>query len=216
MTASATSTPQQIDLYRERREFFNSGRRPGLVDLQEAAYLIVEGKGSPDSPAFQEAIGALYSIAYAIKFNRKRTGTDFRVPTFEGTWWSGDEATVLDETLSESRDDWRWRLLLMLPDAIAEEEVAAAKLQMAAKKHGTAAVAFRRVRQGLCVQMMHVGPYDREDETLGQIGAYIKAHNLKRRGPHHEVYLGDPRRANPEALKTILRQPVEASAGDGP
>jgi len=197
-------TPQKVDLYRERSAFFRAPRLPELVELPEAAFLVVSGEGSPESQAFQDAIGALYSVAYTLKMSGKSEGHDFKVPTFEGLWW------MLSDGAELPRERWHWQLLMMVPDFVSEASVEAAKEQLKArKKELKARLRFDRIRQGLCVQMLHVGPYETEPGSIEKMTAFIDELGLKQRGPHHEVYLGDPRRSKPEALKTILRQPVE-------
>jgi hypothetical protein len=204
MTQGAAKT-SQTDLYRERPEFFKAGRKPELVDLAEASFLQVDGEGSPDDQRFQDAIGALYSTAYTLKFSLKKSGRDFKVPTFEGLWW------ILADGQELPRDQWRWRLLMMVPDFIDEAMIDAAHKELVRKKKEPAvAVQLSRVRHGLCVQMLHVGPYDAETESIEKMKAFMAERQLKPAGPHHEVYLGDPRRSKPETLKTILRQPVES------
>jgi hypothetical protein len=198
------SAPQKVDLYRERSAFFRAARTPELVDLPEAGFLVVSGEGSPESQAFQDAIGALYSVAYTLKMTGKSDGNDFKVPTFEGVWWIFSDGAELP------RERWRWQLLMMVPDFVSEGSVEAAKEELKArKKELKAPLRFDRIRQGLCVQMLHVGPYEAEAGSIEMMTVFINELGLKQRGPLHEVYLGDPRRSKPEALKTLLRQPVE-------
>jgi hypothetical protein len=197
----------QIDFYRERPAFFKAGRKPELVDLPEASYLAVDGEGAPDGQQFQDAISALYSVDYTLKFSLKKSGRDFKVPTFEGLWWIYSDGQEL------LRDQWRWRLLMMVPDFIDAPMLDAAFEDLIRKKkEPQAAVQLDRVRHGRCVQVLHVGPYDAETPSIEKMRAFMAERQLMPIGPHHEVYLGDPRRSKPEALKTILRQPVESFA----
>jgi hypothetical protein len=113
------------------------------VDLPEAGFLVVDGEGSPDDQAFQDAIGALYSVAYTIKMTGKKQGRDFRVPTFEGAWWFSADGKELP------REKWRWRLLMMMPDFVDESSVEAAKAELAAKKKAVKAeLRLERIREG--------------------------------------------------------------------
>ena len=115
-----------------------------------------------------------------------------------------------DALWTAPRDSWRWRLLIMVPDFTTKKEVAAAKQAVAAKHgdEGVEQVFLETVKEGLCLQALHVGPYSTEPESIGRMRALMEAKGLKPAGLHHEVYLGDPRRTKPEKLKTLLRQPV--------
>lgn len=195
---------EKVDLYRERAAFFRAPTGPELIDLPEAGYLTVDGEGAPGDEQFQDAVAALYGVAYTIKMTCKRSGRDFRVPTFEASWWIESEDGELP------RERWRWRLMMMMPDFVNEEHVGDAAEQLRAKgKRPASQVRFARTRQGLCVQMLHVGPYVTEPASIDRMNALMAERGLAALGPHHEVYLGDPRRSKPEKLKTILRQQVK-------
>jgi hypothetical protein len=196
------TTAAKVDLCKERPTFFKAPRSPELVDLPEAGYLVVAGQGEPGGANFQLQIGAIFSVAYTIKMAAKRKGHDFKVPTFEASWWIRSEEGELPP------EKWRWQLLLMLPDFVAEADVEQAKLDVASKKRDSSAIRFERIRQGRCVQILHVGPYATEDESIQKMTAFMVANALAPDGPHHEVYLSDPNRSKPEALRTILRQRV--------
>jgi len=203
--AIATAHGEKLDLYKQRPEFFTARKQPMLVDLPEAAFLVVDGTGTPDGPMFQNAIGALYYAAYTMKFAGKKLGHDFKVPTFEGAWWVFSDA---GEYLP--REQWRWQLHMMVPDYITQADLEATLAELARKgKSPAVPVRLERIRQGLCVQVMHVGSYAAETETIERMLAFMKEQGLRPRGPHHEVYIGDPRRTAPERLKTLLKWPVE-------
>jgi hypothetical protein len=202
---SLASPATKVDLSRERRRFFTAPRQPELVELPEAAYLVVDGRGEPGGEIFRDRIGSLYAVAYTIKMTAKREGRDFKVPTFEASWWIETNGTELPPR------EWRWQLLMMLPDFVNEAAIDEANLALAGRKPGfeTDLVRFQRITQGACVQVLHIGPYDTEDGSIRKMHAFMEANGLRAAGPHHEVYLGDPNRSKPEALKTILRQRVE-------
>jgi hypothetical protein len=197
-------TSESLDLTRQAPEFYRAPRKPAVVDLPEASFLVIDGEGSPDGPEFQAAIQALYGIAYGVKMDLKKRGLNFKVPTFGGSWWIGEPGRELP------REQWKWQLSMMMPDFVTEGDVTIARL-MFASKHGVPepAIHLRDLTFGLCVQAMHVGPYATEPETVAAMEALMVERHLRRRGPHHEVYLGDPRRTKPERLKTLLRIPVE-------
>jgi hypothetical protein len=208
----ATATPAaRVDFGRERRSFFTALRTPELIELPEATYLSVDGEGEPGGELFQKEIGALLSIAYTIKFAAKQDGRDFKVPTFEASWWIEADGTELPP------NQWRWQLLMMVPDFVDEVALDRARQTLAKKKPeiDARAVRLERITQGLCVQVLHIGPYSTEEATLAAMKIFMDAQGVKAAGPHHEVYLGDPNRSKPEALKTILRQPVEQTQPHG-
>jgi hypothetical protein len=199
------STRDKVDFYKGPA-FFRAPRKPELVELPEASFLVVDGEGSPDGQAFQDAIGSLYSVAYTIKMTGKSDGHDFRVPTFEGAWWIAEDGQELP------RDKWRWQLVMMVPDFVDAATFNAAVAQLVARKKPLLTpVRLERIRRGMCVQVMHVGPYDAEPATIAKIMEFAAQQGVEVVGPHLETYLGDPRRAKPEALKTILRYRVKKS-----
>ena len=201
----------KLDLVRERPVFFHAKASPEVVRLPPAKYLTIDGGGSPDSAEFQRAIGAMYGMAYTLRAGSKQAGRDYKVSTLEGQWWSDVTGPANPDALwTAPRESWRWRLLIMVPDFTTKKEVAAAK-QALHLRHGDLAaehVSLETVKEGLCLQALHIGPYATEPESIGRMRALMEAKGLKPAGLHHEVYLGDPRRTKPEKLKTLLRQPV--------
>ncbi|MGE0057259.1 MAG: GyrI-like domain-containing protein [Dehalococcoidia bacterium] len=199
-----TISSDKTDLMRSLPSFFRAPRKPEVVDLPEASYLVVDGTGSPDAPLFQEAIGSLFSVAYTVKITLKKAGKDFKVATFGGSWWIGEPEAPLP------RDQWRWQLTMMVPDYVSREDVQGAIEALTARgKQPAVPVRLERIAQGLSVQAMHIGPYDTEPVTIAKMEALMAERHLRRRGAHHEVYLSDPQRSKPENLKTLLRLPVE-------
>nr|WP_257450952.1 GyrI-like domain-containing protein [Paenibacillus soyae]MCR2806952.1 GyrI-like domain-containing protein [Paenibacillus soyae] len=201
-------TGQKLDLAKMDKAYYTASGKPKVVSFQELAYLSIEGQGSPDGPAFAESTEALYTVAYGVKFRCKEEGKDFTVAKLEGLWWVDSEAYGLDVP----REEWRWRLLIRLPEYVDEGRVRDAKERAAAKKKGLARVhqvEWTRLREGLCVQILHAGPYSEEPKTLRILHDFMEAEGLLWNGPHHEVYLSDPRKiTDPARMKTILRQPV--------
>lgn len=182
-----------------------------LVDIPELHFLAVEGQGDPNaSAAYRRAVEALYAVAYTVKFASKGDlAKDFVVGPLEGLWWADD----MDDFLARRKDNWRWRLLINVPDWITGDMIDDAK-HTALSKKGLPAIADVRsetLREGASAQVLHIGSYDDETPTLTRLHReYLPAHNLRETGLHHEIYLSDPRRTDPARLKTILRQPVEA------
>ncbi|MFH8485025.1 GyrI-like domain-containing protein [Streptomyces longisporoflavus] len=197
-----------LDAYRARREEFR------VVDVPEMQYLMIDGHGDPNtSPAYAEALKALYPVAYKLKFASKQDlGRDYVVMPLEGLWWAGDMNSF---TVSRDKSRWDWTLMIMAPDWIDQQMFEAATKQAGAKGHlaRLGDVRLEPLSEGLCVQTLHVGSYDDEAGTLARMHhQFIPDHGLHMVGKHHEVYLSDPRKVAPEKLRTILRQPVRDAA----
>ena len=199
--------PASIDLVREDKRYYAATATPERVTFPELSYLTIPGAGAPEGPAHVVATQALFSVAYAVRQRAKAAGLVFTVPKLEGLWWVDGPG----DPMLTPREEWQWRLLIRLPDAITAAEVAAGRDASTAKTPGLAPieqVAFDRITEGACVQIMHVGPYAAEPETLTRLHAFIDAQGLRFAGRHHEISLSDPRRVSPDHMKTILRQPV--------
>jgi len=202
------SKTEKIDLYKLHKNEYVAPKKPVLIDVQPAAYLAITGTGEPGGEAFQERLGALYSVAYTIKMTRKFEGLqDYAVCKLEGQWWLEDGSDDFSKT---PKNQWRWRLLIRTPDFIRQSDLDKAVATLTAKGKSPAVkdVKLETVDEGRCVQMLHIGPYDREEETIAAMNSLVEQQGLSRCGLHHEIYLSDPRRIPPERLKTILRLPV--------
>ncbi|MFG1858654.1 GyrI-like domain-containing protein [Actinomadura geliboluensis] len=201
----------RYDIKRELKQCYAPRNRDwALVDVPAQRFIAVDGSGDPNTSAdYARAVEALYTVAYTIKFASKRTlDRDFVVGPLEGLWWS-DRPEVFT---ARDKDAWQWRMLISQPDWITEDFIDDAK-QTALAKKGLPAIAdvrYEPMHEGLCAQVLHIGPYDDEGPILARLhGEYLAANNLRMTGHHHEVYLGDPRRSAPAKLRTVLRQPVE-------
>jgi hypothetical protein len=204
---SKTDFKTEIDAYRARRGRFQ------LVDVPDLQYLMIDGHGDPNtSPAFTDAVEALYPLAYRLKFASKRIlGRDYVVMPLEGLWWADDMDSF---TGSRDKSRWDWTLMIMVPGWIDQDMFAGALEQAAAK---ASPLRLHEVRlgwlsEGRCVQTLHVGSYDNETETLARMHhVFIPDNGLRMVGRHHEIYLSDSRKVTPDKLRTILRQPVDAA-----
>jgi hypothetical protein len=208
----------KVDLVKERPEFYRATRAPEVVTLPRASFIIIEGKGSPESEAFRSAFGALFGVAYTLKFAMKETGRDFKVAPPEGLWWSDYDVSKLDDPealWTVPREEWRWELVMMVPDFVKKPAVDAAKRALFDRRGDATAkrVRIERMCEGRCVQVLHVGPYSDEPATIRRMGELMAERVLVPHRLHHEIYLSDPRRTAPEKTKTILRQPVKQPAG---
>jgi hypothetical protein len=198
-----------IDLKKTLKPFYAaSATKPAIIDVPPMNALMVDGAGDPNSPAFQEAIGSLYSVAYTLKFSfKKDKAIDYPVMALEGLWCADDPAVFM----SDKRDEWKWTLFILLPDVVTKKDVAAAvaSVKKKAKFPRFPEVRFERFTEGRSAQIMHVGPYAAERPTIERLHRFVEAEGYRLRGRHHEIYLGDPRRAAPEKLRTIIRHPIE-------
>jgi hypothetical protein len=200
-------TQQKIDLYKLHKTEYAASRKPARVEVKPATYLAISGQGTPGGDRFTASIGALYGVAFTIKMTRKFAGKqDYAVCKLEGQWWSEPGKDLVKLPL----DQWLWNLLIRTPDFINEEDLrpAVAVLLKRGKGEDVKRVRLETLAEGSCVQMLHLGPYDKEHETMDVMRAFAEKQQLQFSGKHHEVYLSDPRRVPPERLKTILRQPV--------
>mgnify|MGYP000008783500 CR=1 FL=1 len=179
------------------------------VDVPPMAFVMVDGAGDPNvAEAYQLAVQSLYGVSYAMKFSAKTDlERDYVVPPLEGLWWADDPAAFI----TRQKDQWRWTMMIMVPDFVTQDmfDVAVAKTRV---KTGALPQSLRlgRLHEGASLQTLHVGSYDSEGPILAKLHDQIMpARGLTFNGPHHEIYLSDPRRTAPAKLKTILRQPVE-------
>jgi hypothetical protein len=201
----------KTDFKKDLRELFGPPARDFvLVTVPELTFLMVDGMGDPGTArSYAEAVEALYSVSYALKFaSKKELDRDYVVPPLEGLWWADDPAAFV----AGQRDEWRWTMMIMQPDWITEAMVEAV-IETASRKKQLRALPgprFDRLHEGLSLQIMHIGSYEAEAPTLARLhNEYMPAHGFTFNGPHHEIYLGDPRKTAPERLKTVLRQPVK-------
>jgi hypothetical protein len=201
----------KIDLYKQHKDQYASAKKPVLVTMDEATYLTITGRGAPGGPQFADRIGALYSAAFTVKMTHKFAGQqDYAVCKLEAQWWLDGESCDFAKTPKEK---WNWRLMIRTPPFVEQKELDDAVRKLVAKGKAPSAdqVKLESVTEGLCVQMLHVGPYEEEDRSLCAMNAFAEQQGLALHGRHHEIYLSDPRRVPPEKLKTILRMPVRKS-----
>ena len=179
-----------------------------LVDVPAMQFVMVDGAGDPNrADAYKTAVEWLYSVSYAMKFAAKAAlGRDYVVPPLEGLWWSDDPATFV----TRQKDEWRWTMMIMAPDFV-DATLFEAAVAKSGKKLGATPPSLRldRYAEGLSLQTMHVGSFDEEGPVLARLHDEIMpSRNLVFNGQHHEIYLSDPRKVDPSAMKTVLRQPV--------
>ncbi|MCX5684725.1 MAG: GyrI-like domain-containing protein [Planctomycetota bacterium] len=204
---------EKLDLRKKLASLYKaSAQEQALVEVPALDYLMVDGRGDPESsPAFQQAIEALYGISYTLKFGLKeREGMDWRVMGMEGLWWAAGKDPG-EAFRSGDKARWQWTLLIAQPDFVTRAFVEEARTELLAHRKMPAAklVRLERLDEGLSAQILHVGPYAEVRPTIDLMHAFIQEKGYEFAGKHHEIYLSDPRRTKPERLKTILRQPVK-------
>jgi len=201
---------EKLDLKKQWKHLY--GAKPGAivtVDVPALTYLMVDGEGDPNtSKAFQEAVEALYSLSYTLKFTLKKSprAIDYGVMPLEGLWWADDPRAFYEA----KKSTWKWTAMIVQPDFIAQAQVDAAMEEVRKKKNpvGLDRVRFETLTEGPSAQVLYEGPFADEGPTIQRMHDFIHAAGKELHGKHHEIYLSDPRRTAPEKLKTILRQPM--------
>jgi hypothetical protein len=197
--------PAKLDLLKQHKAEYVTPKQPVLLRVGPAKYLAVEGRGAPAGAAFRLAIGALYAVAFTIKMSRKAAGKgDYRIAWLEGLWWGPDKRAPF---AVKSPKDWRWKVLIRTPTFVSARDLAKAQRDLLAKGKvaEVAKVKLETIREGRCVQMLHVGSYASEPATIEAMHDLAESQGLEFRGVHHEIYLSDPRRVPERKLRTILR-----------
>jgi hypothetical protein len=199
----------KIDFKKDLKELYNpSSKEVSTVNVPNMNFLMVDGKGNPNtSQSYREAIEALFSVSYTLKFLIKKTkNINYAVMPLEGLWWVDDMAKFS----AERKEEWKWTAMIMQPQFVTTQEVKASIENAREKKNlpALSKIKFQEYNEGLAAQIMYIGPYSAEGPTIQRIHAFIQEkHTLK--GKHHEIYLSDPNRTKPEKLKTIIRQSME-------
>ena len=205
-----------FDYKKEYKEFYLPKSKPEIVDVPPMNFIAVRGKGNPNEEdgEYKQAVGLLYAIAYTIKMSykgdRKIDGYfEYVVPPLEGFWWQDG----IDGIDYSDKSTFNWISVIRLPDFVSIRDFEWAKTEVERKKKLDCKKAeYLTVHEGLCVQIMHIGPFNNEPETVAVMDSYIKENGYENdfsdERLHHEIYLSDPRKANPEKLKTVIRHPV--------
>ncbi len=202
---------KKIDFKKSSPELYKPpANRFVSVDVPAMQFVKVDGKGDPNTaPAYKRAVEWLYSVSYAMKFAAKTArGKDYVVPPLEGLWWADDPA----DFVARRKDLWCWTMMIMAP-AFIDPTLFDAAVDKARKKLGMPPDSLRleRLEEGTALQILHVGSYDDEGPILAQLhNREMPSRHLTFAGPHHEIYLSDPRRTEPAKLRTVLRQPVRS------
>ena len=207
-----------FDYKKEYKEFYMPKNKPGIVEVPPMNYIAVRGKGNPNTEGseYKQSIGLLYGIAFTIKMSKKGGHQidgyfDYVVPPLEGLWWQ-ENIKGIDYSRKE---DFRFISMIRLPDFVTKRDFEWAKEEAEKKKkEDFSKVEFLTYNEGLCVQCMHIGPYDDEQATVEMMHDFMTAEgyelDITDQRFHHEIYLSDARRVAPEKLKTVIRHPVKS------
>lgn len=206
-----------FDFKKEYKEFYMPKNKPEIVNIPEANYIAVRGKGDPNEEggAYQKAIGVLYAVAYTLKMSYK---TDYKikgffeyvVPPLEGFWWQDDTSGV-DYT---DKSSFNWISVIRLPDFVTKKDFEwAVKTATEKKKMDLSSAEFMTVSEGLCVQIMHSGPFDDEPVSVALMDEYLSkngyVNDITDTRLHHEIYMSDARKVSPKKWKTVIRHPIK-------
>lgn len=197
---------------RQLKALYKPGTTPVLVDVPPMRFLQLEGVGDIGGETFQEAVAALYGLAYPVKFAaKKQLGLAYKVSPLEGLYWHADGSR---EFTPEDRATLCWRLMIMVPEEVDGELIEQMREKVATKKNPPrlADIRLQTFSEGTSVQVLHIGPYAEEPATIERLFAFAEERGYEITGRHHEIYLGDPNRAAAEKLKTVLRYGVRKLA----
>lgn len=223
-----------FDFKKEYKEFYMPKNKPEIVNVPKANYIAVRGTGNPNTPdgEYQKAIGVLYAVAYTLKMSYK---TDYKiegfleyvVPPLEGFWWQGEQHPVDAMVRTDragrrenvqgidcaNKDAFNWISVIQLPDFVTKKDFEwAVETATKKKKLDCSKAEFLTIDEGLCVQIMHIGPFDNEPETVAIMDAFLQENgyenDINENRLHHEIYMSDARKVVPEKWKTVIRHPI--------
>lgn len=206
-----------FDYKKEYKEFYMPGKKPSIAEIPEMNYIAVRGKEDPnqENGSYQNSLKLLYPVAFTIKMSYKGSHNiegyfEYVVPPLEGFWWQDD---IFGVDYSQ-KDKFNFISVIRLPDFVSKEDFEWAIYEASARKGlDFSSVEFMTIEEGLCVQCMHIGPYDNEPETVDIMNKFLRKegyeNDFESGRLHHEIYLSDPRRCQPQRLKTVIRHPIK-------
>jgi len=203
---------EKIDLKKRLKHLYLSAAKEVVqVDVPAFQFLMIDGEGDPNtSKDYAQAVEALFSVSYTVKFMIKRghDAIDYAVMPLEGLWWAEDMSVFT----ANDKSKWNWTMMIMQPDFVTPEAIDAAIADVKRKKAlpTVAKLRLENFTEGSCAQILHVGPFSEEGPTIQKVHDFIKS-KASLAGKHHEIYLSDIRRADPAKWKTIIRQPMNFS-----
>lgn len=206
-----------FDFKKEYKEFYMPKNKPEIVNVPKANYIAVRGKGNPNTPdgEYQQAIRILYAVAYTLKMSYK---TDYKmegffeyvVPPLEGFWWQDN----VDGVDYGNKESFHWISVIRLPDFVTKKDFEwAVEIATKKKKLDCSKAEFLTLDEGLSVQIMHIGPFDNEPESVAVMDAFLEEqgyeNDINEKRLHHEIYMSDARKVAPEKWKTVIRHPIK-------
>ena len=206
-----------FDFKKEYKAFYSPKNKPEIVTVPAANYIAVRGKGNPNEEggAYQQAVSVLYAIAYTLKMSYKTDHKiegffEYVVPPLEGFWWQDD----VDGVDYSDKSTFHWISVIRLPDFVTRKDFDwAVETASKKKKLDCSSAEFMTIAEGLCVQIMHTGPFDEEPATVALMDAYLEqngyCNDFNENRLHHEIYLSDARKVPPEKWKTVIRHPIK-------
>ena len=201
---------KKADYKKELKQLYlPSSKEISVVEVPKQQFIVIDGQGDPNtSKEFQEAVEALFSLSYTLKFivKKGKAGIDYGVMPLEGLWWSDD----MTKFNVENKSDWKWTLMIMQPEFVTHElfDVALQQVQKKKNLNALSKLRLKTFTEGKAAQILHVGPFSDEGPSIDKIHSYIQINGYKASGKHHEIYLSDITKTAPNKLKTIIRQPV--------
>ena len=206
----------KLDYKKEYKDLYLPKQKPMLIAVPKMHFIMVDGAGAPSGNSYQEAIELLYTFSYTIKMSKlgdrcPQGYFEYVVPPLEGLWWLSEPGNIM----SVPKEAWLWTAMIRQPEFVTQTVFDHAAESIKAKKPALQVerARFAAFDEGLCVQVMHVGPFDEEQRSIDKIDAFISENGLincvGQDRKHHEIYLSDPRKSNPKNLRTVLRVPVE-------
>ena len=205
----------KLDLTKTDKIYYKAKTSPEILHIEKTNYVSITGKGDPSGKEFSEKIQTLYGTAYILKFMLKAVNNDFVVPKLEALWSFDTEkyaAISMDEApLKIPRSEWNYRIMIRMPDFVTKKQTEEVINTAINKKQIELAksIEFYEMAEGKVIQILHIGPFEDEPQTLKKIQEFSIENNLQQNGLHHEIYLSDFRKTAPEKLKTLLREPVK-------
>jgi hypothetical protein len=192
-------------LFKQHQDEYQASQAASFVRVGPAKYLSVAGRSRPGAPEFVAGVEALYMVARSLKMAHKAAGKNYVVTKLEALYWMDDGGMTPGAVTT-----WNWQLLVRVPLFVSQRDRHAGidRLIAKGKPELVRKVQLMDLSEGDCVQILHVGPYTAERSSIARMHALAKLSGRRFAGRHHEIYLSDPRRADPAKLKTILRQPV--------
>jgi hypothetical protein len=201
---------EKIDFKKELKHLYQpSAKEVVQVEVPTMNFLMIDGEGDPNTAqAYADAVEALFTVSYAIKFIVKKgvLAIDYGVMPLEGLWWADD----MSKFTTDDKANWKWTVMIMQPPFVTREIIDSVIADVTQKKNpvAIAKLRFEAFSEGSCAQILHIGPFSEEGPTVEKVHQFIDAKS-KRTGKHHEIYLSDIRKADPSKWKTIIRQPMQ-------